>query len=88
MNGTLTFEFEDAAGKKHTVTEDFTFNIGEMQAWDDPGMWDEPIMPEKKGLPTWAWIAIAAGVLVVGGTVIGISKKRKKAKQEALDLDE
>jgi|GEM_PF-1040632 len=87
MNGTITFKFEDAAGKEHEVVQEFTFNIGEAQMWDDPGMID-PMVPEKQGLPTWAKIAIPVAAVAVLAIVISIIKKRKKAKQEALELDE
>ena len=55
--------------------------------WDDPGMID-PMVPEKQGLPTWAKIAIPVAAVAVLAIVISIIKKRKKAKQEALELDE
>ena len=78
---------KDAQGEEHTVEKEFTFNIQPAPIWDDPG-YEEPVVPEKTGLPLWAKGLIAAAVLV--GAVFGIKavKKHKKAKAEALDLDE
>ncbi|MBR5981970.1 MAG: hypothetical protein IK035_08155, partial [Firmicutes bacterium] len=86
-NGKAVFTYEDAQGEEHTVEKEFTFNIQPAPIWDDPG-YEEPVVPEKTGLPLWAKGLIAAAVLV--GAVFGIKavKKHKKAKAEALDLDE
>lgn len=86
-SGTVNFTYEDADGKEHTITKEFTFNIGPAYNWDEPVDPDAPIEEPGFHMPVWGWIACAVGAIVILLVVLKIIKKRKQKKQEALDLD-
>ena len=50
-------------------------------AWAEPGapIPGEVIEVEEEGLPTWAWLAIGAGVLVVGGLGVWAATRGSRA---------
>ncbi|MBR5642132.1 MAG: hypothetical protein IKW92_08400 [Firmicutes bacterium] len=86
MHGKAVFTFENSMGKEQTIEKEFVFNIQPAPEWEDPG--DMPIEPVKQPMPLWKKIAI--GVAAAGAAVAGIalSKRHKKKKAEALELDE
>lgn len=87
-SGTITFSYEDGAGNEQSVVKEFSFNIGPSYFPEEP--WDDvPVEPQPAGgLPSWwKWVAIGAGVVVII-VAYKVVKKRKKAKADALDLDE
>ena len=84
--GLVTFTFEDAAGQEVVVEKDFTFNINEAMQWDDPII--DPIPEQQPGLPLWGKGLIALAVLAAGVFGFKAVKKSKKAKAEALELDD
>jgi uncharacterized membrane protein len=86
MHGKAVFTFENSMGKEQTIEKEFVFNIQPAPEWEDPG--DMPVEPVKEPMPLWKKIAI--GVAVAGAAVAGIalSKRHKKKKAEALELDE
>ena len=86
MRGKAVFTFENAQGDEQVIEKEFVFNIQPAPAWEDPG--DMPIEPVKQPMPLWKKIAIgaaAAGAAIAG---IALSKRHKKKKAEALELDE
>ncbi|MCQ2560897.1 MAG: hypothetical protein MJ186_02515 [Clostridia bacterium] len=84
--GLVTFTFEDAVGQEVVVEKDFTFNINEAMQWDDPII--DPIPEQQPGLPLWGKGLIALAVLAAGVFGFKAVKKSKKAKAEALELDD
>ena len=89
MHGKAVFTFENAQGDEQMVEKEFTFNIQPAPVWEDPG--DMPVEPENPGLgslPIWGKALIAAAAVVAGIFGIKAARKHKKAKAEALELDE
>ncbi len=87
-SGTVTFTYEDGAGNEQSIVKEFNFAIAPQFFPGDNDMMPMPIEPEAPGLPPWAkWVAIGAGVIIII-VAYRVIKKRKKAKAEALDLDE
>lgn len=91
LKATLTFSYEDANGEVKEVVKDIESEVMEYEPVDPIGPDDPvgPVEPEKTGLPTWAWIAIIAGGVVVAVVVVVIVvKANKKKKQKALDAED
>ena len=89
MHGKAVFTYENAQGDEQTIEKEFTFNIQPAPVWEDPG--EMPIEPEKPGLgslPIWGKALIAAAAVVAAIFGIKAARKHKKAKAEALELDE
>lgn len=92
ITGKLIFSYEDANGEVKEIVKDFESEVIE-NTYIDPGI-DDPDIPidvpvENPGLPTWAWIAIVAGgVIVVIVVVVVVVKAVKKKKQKALDAED
>ena len=89
MHGKAVFTYENAQGDEQSIEKEFTFNIQPAPVWEDPG--EMPIEPEKPGLgslPIWGKALIAAAAVVAGIFGIKAARKHKKAKAEALELDE
>ncbi|MBR5981688.1 MAG: hypothetical protein IK035_06720, partial [Firmicutes bacterium] len=89
MHGKAVFTYENAQGDEQSIEKEFTFNIQPAPVWEDPG--EMPIEPEKPGLgslPIWGKALVAAAAVVAGIFGIKAARKHKKAKAEALELDE
>ena len=84
--GKAVFTYENAQGEEQVIEKEFTLNIQPAPQYEDPG--DMPIEPVKGPTPLWEKILIGAGVAAAAVAAIVLGKKRKKAKAEALELDE
>jgi hypothetical protein len=89
QNGTITFEFEDAVGEKHSVTKEFTFEAMPMPEQTDmeypvdfEGGGEFP-MEEEKGFP-WLPVSIVLAVIAIVAMVI-IRRRIRKKKEMALE---
>ena len=90
MNGKAVFTYENAQGEEQVIEKEFTFNIQPAPEFD-PNEMDFPVEEEKHGfaaLPIWGKGLVALGVLLAVILAIKGIKKHKKAKAEALTLDE
>jgi len=90
MNGKAVFTYENAQGEEQVIEKEFTFNIQPAPEFNPEDM-DFPVEEEKHGfaaLPIWGKGLVALGVLLAVILVIKGIKKHKKAKAEALTLDE
>ena len=90
MNGKAVFTYENSQGEEQVIEKDFTFNIQPAPEFD-PSQMDFPAEEEKHGfaaLPIWGKGLVALGALLAVILVIKGIKKHKKAKAEALTLDE
>ncbi|MCR4805644.1 MAG: hypothetical protein K5981_08320 [Clostridia bacterium] len=87
MKGKATFTYENEEGEEKSLEKEFTFNIQPAPVWEDPGM-DMPVEPVKQGLPLWGKGLIGLGALIALIVAVKLVKKHKKAKAEALELDE
>ncbi len=84
--GKAVFTYENAQGEEQVIEKEFTLNIQPAPQYEDPG--DMPIEPVKGPTPLWEKILIGAGVAAAAVAAVVLGKKRKKAKAEALELDE
>ncbi|MBR4143412.1 MAG: hypothetical protein IKR10_07825 [Firmicutes bacterium] len=84
--GKAVFTYENAQGEEQVIEKEFTLNIQPAPQYEDPG--DMPIEPVKGPMPLWQKILIGAGVAAAAVAAIVLGKKHKKAKAEALELDE
>ena len=84
--GKAVFTYENAQGEEQAIEKEFTLNIQPAPQYEDPG--DMPIEPVKGPTPLWQKILIGAGVAAAAVAAIVLGKKHKKAKAEALELDE
>lgn len=84
--GKAVFTYENAQGEEQVIEKEFTLNIQPAPQWEDPG--DMPSEPVKGPMPLWQKILIGAGVAAAAVAAIVLGKKHKKAKAEALELDE
>ena len=84
--GKVVFTYENAQGEEQVIEKEFTLNIQPAPQYEDPG--DMPVEPVKGPTPLWQKILIGAGVAAAAVVAIVLGKKRKKAKAEALELDE
>ena len=84
--GKAVFTYENAQGEEQVIEKEFTLNIQPAPQYEDPG--DMPVEPVKGPTPLWQKILIGAGVAAAAVVAIVLGKKRKKAKAEALELDE
>ena len=84
--GKAVFTYENAQGEEQVIEKEFTLNIQPAPQYEDPG--DMPVEPVKGPTPLWQKILIGAGVAAAAVAAIVLGKKRKKAKAEALELDE
>ena len=84
--GKAVFTYENAQGEEQVIEKEFTLNIQPAPQYEDPG--DMPIEPVKGPTPLWEKILIGAGVAAAAVAAIVLGKKHKKAKAEALELDE
>ena len=84
--GKAVFTYENAQGEEQVIEKEFTLNIQPAPQYEDPG--DMPDEPVKGPTPLWEKILIGAGVAAAAVAAIVLGKKRKKAKAEALELDE
>ena len=80
------FTYENAQGEEQVIEKEFTLNIQPAPQYEDPG--DMPVEPVKGPTPLWQKILIGAGVAAAAVAAIVLGKKHKKAKAEALELDE
>ena len=90
MNGKAVFTYENAQGEEQVIEKEFTFNIQPAPEFNPEDM-DFPVEEEKHGfaaLPIWGKGLVALGVLLAVILAIKGIKKHKKAKAEALTLDE
>ncbi len=90
MNGKAVFTYENAQGEEQVIEKEFTFNIQPAPEFNPEDM-DFPVEEEKHGfaaLPIWGKGLVALGALLAVILVIKGIKKHKKAKAEALTLDE
>lgn len=90
MNGKAVFTYENAQGEEQVIEKDFSFEIQPAPEFD-PNEMDFPVEEEKHGfaaLPIWGKGLVALGVLLAVILAIKGIKKHKKAKAEALTLDE
>lgn len=84
--------YEDEAGNESRFEKDLNLNVYEMtfdegmMAEEDFGAM-EPVEPEKKKFPVWAFVGIIAAVIAVVAVVIVIIGKRRKAKKHKEDMD-
>ncbi len=88
---TLVFSYEDENMEQKSITREFDVVAEEMQEPFYPPFEEFPIEPipeETGGLPV-IWIIAGAGVIVVGGGITAfVLIKRRKAKKDAMLLDE
>ena len=84
--GKAVFTYENAQGEEQVIEKEFTLNIQPAPQYEDPG--DMPVEPVKGPTPLWQKILIGAGVAAAAVAAIVLGKKHKKAKAEALELDE
>lgn len=90
MNGKAVFTYENAQGEEQVIEKEFTFNIQPAPEFNPEDM-DFPVEEEKHGfaaLPIWGKGLVALGALLAVILAIKGIKKHKKAKAEALTLDE
>ena len=90
MNGKAVFTYENSQGEEQVIEKEFTFNIQPAPEFNPEDM-DFPVEEEKHGfaaLPIWGKGLVALGALLAVILVIKGIKKHKKAKAEALTLDE
>lgn len=89
QKGKFIVSYDDQNGEKFTIEKEFNVMVEEAPMMPDmdpnmPGMDGEGMMPDETaqgGLPWGMIIGGAVGVLVVGGIVIGILRKRKHKKE-------
>lgn len=92
QEGSITFEFEDAVGEKHSVEKGFAFEAFPMEQPEEmyppdgfEGGGEYPMDGEVKGGFPWVTVLI---ILVVVGIVVIIVVKRKIRKKKEMALDE
>ncbi len=79
----LNVSYEDENGNIYNATQTAEIMVTERsEDYFDPGMWEEPAMPEESGgTGWWVWVVIA---LVAAGITAIVLIRRRKAKQRAL----
>ena len=78
---TVTYYYEDAAGKEYTETAEFTVTI------ESPFTDQETQEPDQTG-QWWIIMAVLAGVIVVVVVILLIQRNRGKREQKGTDADE
>jgi len=92
QEGTITFEFEDAVGEKHSIEKAFAFEAFPMEQPEEmyppdgfEGGGEFPLDGEPKG--GFPWIPVLIVLAVVGIIVIVVVKRKIRMKKE-MALDE